>query len=211
LLTLSLKKPVAKVNECWQNIYMSRTVKTPPKSEMTRQAILEAAQRQFSERGYDGASVRQIARDVPIDPAMIMRYFGSKEGLFSAAVVIDLKLPDPDTIPRDAAGTALVAHFLNLWEGERSAIGLPILLRSAASNQDATDTIHAVFAKQVAPIVAGLTKADDADTRAGLIVSQLFGLALCRYILKLPPVVGMTQDEIIARIGPVVQDHLWRA
>ena len=187
---------------------MSSTRTKTPKSETTRHAILAAAQRQFYENGYDGASVRRIARAVPIDPAMIMRYFGSKEGLFSAAVVIDLKLPDPGAIPRDRAGAALVAHFLNLWEGDRSAIGLPILLRSAVSNQDASDKIRAVFEKQVAPTVAGLTGADDADTRAGLIVSQLFGLALCRYILKLPPVAEMTQDEIIAQIGPVVQGHL---
>jgi AcrR family transcriptional regulator len=205
-----MTESLAKVNRRWQILSMSRTLTKTPKSETTRQAILAAAQRQFYENGYDGASVRRIARAVPIDPAMIMRYFGSKEGLFSAAVVIDLKLPDPGAIPRDRAGTAFVAHFLNLWEGERSAIGLPILLRSAVSNQDASDKIRAVFEKQVAPTVAGLTGADDADTRAALIVSQLFGLALCRYILKLPPVAEMTQDEIIARIGPVVQGHLWR-
>jgi AcrR family transcriptional regulator len=187
---------------------MTRTNPKLSKSEKTRQAILEAAQKLFYERGYDGASVRQIAQEVPIDPAMIMRYFGSKEGLFSAAVMIDLKLPDPDTIPRDKAGAGLVRHFLNLWEGDRSAIGLPILLRSAVSNQDATDKIRAVFAEQVAPTIAGLTSADDADTRAGLIVSQLFGLALCRYILKLPPVVDMTADEIVDRIGPIIQHHL---
>lgn len=189
---------------------MTRTNPKLSKSEKTRQAILEAAQNLFYERGFDGASVRQIAQEVPIDPAMIMRYFGSKEGLFSAAVLIDLKLPDPAMIPRDKAGAGLVRHFLNVWEGDRSAIGLPILLRSAVSNQDARDKIHAIFAKQVAPTIAGITSADDADMRAGLIVSQLFGLALCRYILKLPPLVDMTQDEIISRIGPVVQDHLWR-
>jgi len=205
-----LKVSLAKVNKRWHFLFMSNRHKKNPKSETTRQAILEAAQWQFYEKGYDGASVRQIAQAVPIDPAMIMRYFGSKEGLFSAAVTIDLKLPDPNTIPPDKAGAALVAHFLNLWEGDRSAIGLPILLRSAVSNQDASDKIRAVFEEQVAPTIAGLTKTDDADTRAGLIVSQLFGLALCRYILKLPPVVDMTTDEIIARIGPVVQDHLWR-
>jgi len=203
-----MAETLAKVNRRWQIRSMSSTRTKTPKSETTRQAILAAAQRQFYENGYDGASVRRIARAVPIDPAMIMRYFGSKEGLFSAAVVIDLKLPDPGAIPRDRAGAALVAHFLNLWEGDRSAIGLPILLRSAVSNQDASDKIRAVFEKQVAPTVAGLTGADDADTRAGLIVSQLFGLALCRYILRLPPVAEMTQDEIIARIGPVVQGHL---
>ncbi len=95
-----------------------------------------------------------------------------------------------------------------MWEGERSAIGLPILLRSAVSNQNARDKIHTIFKEQVAPTIAGITSADDPDTRAGLIVSQLFGLALCRYILKLPPVVDMTEDEIIARIGPIIQHHL---
>ena len=187
---------------------MTNTRPKISKSEKTRQAILESAQRLFYEKGYDGASVRQIANEVPIDAAMIMRYFGSKEGLFSAAVLIDLKLPDPDTIPRDKAGAGLVRHFLNLWEGDRSAIGLPILLRSAVSNQDASDKIHKIFKEQVAPTIAGIISADDAETRAGLIVSQLFGLALCRYILKLPPVVDMTEDEIIARIGPIIQHHL---
>ncbi|EPX78040.1 TetR family transcriptional regulator [Salipiger mucosus] len=179
-----------------------------PKSDKTRQAILEAAQRLFYERGYDGASVRQIAKEVPIDPAMIMRYFGSKEGLFSAAVLIDLKLPNPEDIPQDKAGERLVRHFLMLWEGERSTLGLPILLRSAVSNQDASDKIRAIFEKQVAPTIAGITSLDDADTRAGLIVSQLFGLALCRYILRLPPVVDMTEEEVVARIGPIIQHHI---
>lgn len=203
-----MKDSLAKVNMRWHFLRMTKTRPKISKSEKTRQAILQAAQKLFYEKGYDGASVRKIAQEVPIDPAMIMRYFGSKEGLFSAAVLIDLKLPDPITIPHDKAGEGLVRHFLNLWEGERSAIGLPILLRSAVSNRDALDKIHAIFAEQVAPTIAGITSADDADTRAGLIVSQLFGLALCRYILKLPPVVDLTEEEIIDRIGPVVQSHL---
>lgn len=203
-----MKYLLAEVNSCWHHLQMTKTRAKTSKSEKTRQAILEAARRLFYDRGYDGASVRQIAREVPIDPAMIMRYFGSKEGLFSAAVLIDLKLPDPNTIPRDKAGEGLVRHFLNLWEGDRSAIGLPILLRSAVSNQDALDKIHTIFKEQVSPTVAGITSADDADTRAGLIVSQLFGLALCRYILKLPPVTDMTEEEIVDRIGPIVQHHL---
>lgn len=203
-----MEEGLAKVNSCWHFLFMTKPRTKISKSEKTREAILQSAQKLFYERGYDGASVRQIAHEVPIDPAMIMRYFGSKEGLFSAAVLIDLKLPDPSTIPPDHAGEGLVRHFLKLWEGDRSAIGLPILLRSAVSNKDATDKIRAIFAKQVAPTIAGITSADDADTRAGLIVSQLFGLALCRYILKLPPVVDMTEDEIVERIGPIIQHHL---
>lgn len=178
------------------------------KSEKTRAAILTAAQKIFYEEGYDRATVRLIAREVPIDPAMIIRYFGSKEGLFSAATVVDLRLPDAKQIPRESAGFLLVNHFLNLWEGGAKAPGLQILLRSAVSCQDAADKIHWVFQHQVAPAIAKISAKEDADRRAGLIVSQLFGLALCRYILKLPPVVDLSREEIIEKVGPVVQNYL---
>ena len=187
---------------------MTRTPTKLSKSEKTRQAILEAARTLFYEKGYDGASVRQIAEAVPIDPAMIMRYYGSKEGLFSAAALVDLRLPDLGNIPRDLAGEGLIRHFLMLWEGDRSGIGLPILLRSAVSNQDAADKIHEVFEKQVVPAISGLVPEGEEDSCAGLIVSQLFGLALCRYILRLSPVAEMTEQEIVERIGAVIQFHL---
>jgi len=178
------------------------------KSEKTRSAILKAAQKIFYELGYDRATVRLIAREVPIDPAMIIRYFGSKEGLFSAATVVDLRLPDGKQIPNEKAGTMLVGHFLSLWEGGEKALGLQILLRSAVSSQDAADKIHSVFQHQVVPAIARITPQDDSAKRAGLVVSQLFGLALCRYILKLPPVVDLSREEIITTIGPVIQSHL---
>ncbi|MGB8622952.1 MAG: TetR family transcriptional regulator [Paracoccaceae bacterium] len=187
---------------------MAKKSTATPKSERTRQAILAAARKSFSEQGYDGATVRRIAERVPIDPAMIMRYFGSKEGLFSASVAVDLQLPDPAKIPGDSVGRALVEHFLVLWEGGEENRGLPILLRSAVSNQDAAEKIREVFAGQIVPLAARVSPHGDPARRAGLAVSQLFGLALCRYILKLPPVVALSRQDIITELGPVIQRHL---
>ena len=64
------------------------------KSQRTKAAILKAAQQLFADQGYERATVRDIAARAAIDPAMVIRYFGSKEGLFAQATAFDLKLPD---------------------------------------------------------------------------------------------------------------------
>src|ERR1700755_154838 len=89
------------------------------KSHRTKAAILKAAQELFAEQGYERATVRDIAARAAIDPAMVIRYFGSKEGLFAQATAFDLKLPDLAGIPTDEIGATLVAHFIDIWEGSR--------------------------------------------------------------------------------------------
>ena len=82
--------------------------RTPRRSDATRTAILDAARERFAADGYDRATIRAIARDANIDPSMVMRYYGNKEGLFAAAVAIDLKLPDPASLSPDRAGQGLL-------------------------------------------------------------------------------------------------------
>ena len=74
------------------------------KSDRTRLAILQAAKAEFAEHGYDRANIRAIAAIASIDPSMVMRYFGNKEGLFAAAVDVDLRLPDLRHVPRAGWG-----------------------------------------------------------------------------------------------------------
>jgi hypothetical protein len=69
-----------------------------------------------SVRGCTTAA-RGVAEDAEIDPSMVMRYFGSKEGLFAAALDVDLALPDLSPVPRDQVGVALAGHFVDHWEG----------------------------------------------------------------------------------------------
>ena len=178
----------------------------PRRSDATRAAILAAARERFAADGYERATIRAIAADAEIDPAMVMRYFGNKEKLFAAAAEFDLRLPDPAGIPRGEIGTVMVDHFLNRWEGDDT---LMALLRAAVTNDAAAERARTIFATQIAPTVAAVAP-DPAEVaiRSGLISAQILGVALTRYVLRLPPVVAMTHDEVVCWVGPTVQRYL---
>src|ERR687883_609279 len=90
----------------------------PRDAEATKAAIVQAARERFAAEGYDRATIRAVAADAGIDPALVMRYYGSKEGLFAAAAVFDLRLPDPSKLPRAKLGASIVDHFLTRWEDD---------------------------------------------------------------------------------------------
>jgi AcrR family transcriptional regulator len=168
------------------------------RSLAAREAILAAARARFTEQGYDRTTIRQVASDADIDPSMVMRYYGNKEGLFAAAVDVDLRLPDLAALPRDQVAGVLANHFVTIWRSDRNG-PLSILLRSAVTHEDAAERLRSVFADQVAAMVRGLLgEAPDADVRAGLLSTQLLGIALTRYILRLPPVVALDDEQVIA-------------
>jgi AcrR family transcriptional regulator len=177
------------------------------KSERTRDAILKAAQALFAELGYERTTVRDIAARAAIDPAMVIRYFGSKDALFARATVFDLRLPDLSRTEPAQLGEALIRHFLEVWEGLGNG-SLTILLRAAAANEEAAEKTRAIFAGQVLPMLAQVADRAELPVRAGLISSQLLGLALCRYVLKVPPVVAMPPERIVANVGPVLQGYI---
>jgi AcrR family transcriptional regulator len=175
------------------------------RSEETRNAILAAARRRFAEDGYERATIRAIAADADIDPSMVMRYYGSKDGLFAAAVDVALGLPALEQLPAERRGEILVRHFLSLWESGRTSEVLRVLLRSAVTNEAAAERMRTVFATQVG---AALGPAEDGTTRAALVASQLLGLALCRYVLRLPDMVALDADALVATLAPTVQRYL---
>ncbi|GAA2410200.1 TetR/AcrR family transcriptional regulator [Nonomuraea africana] len=175
-------------------------------SEDTKTAILAAARERFAADGYEKATIRGIAADVGIDPAMVMRYFGNKEKLFAAAAHFDLHFPDLAATPRERVGTAMVLHFLDLWEANEA---LQVLLRTGVTNEAAAERMREIFATQLGPLAARLCPDPaTAPARAGLAASQILGFALTRYILRLPPVVAMTREEIVAWLGPTIQRYL---
>jgi AcrR family transcriptional regulator len=174
------------------------------KSDRTRAAILDAAQTLFAQHGHDRTTVRDIAAKASIDPALVIRYFGSKDELFVRAAAFDLRMPDLSKVKRSQIGDTLIRRFLELGEG---FTGMTVLLRSAASNDYAASRVRELFAAQVLPAFARVGSRADAAERAGLVASQLLGLALCRYILKIPPVAEMSAEEIVKHIGPTIQRY----
>ncbi|HTU12943.1 MAG TPA: TetR family transcriptional regulator [Allosphingosinicella sp.] len=187
---------------------MTEPRRSTPKSIRTRQAIEEAAKYLFALNGFERTTVRDIAARAGIDPAMVIRYFGGKDALFARVAALDLRLPDLGGAESDMIGETLVRHFLALWEGEAAGGGgMPVLLRSAASNEEAAARLRDIFREQVFPAIARAGPPETAAQRAGLVASQLLGLALTRYVLKLPPVAALDAETIVREVGATVQRY----
>ena len=180
-----------------------------PRSAATRDAILAAARDLLTTRGYEGTTIRAVAAAAKVDPSMVMRYYGSKAGLFGAAVDLDLKLPDVAHTARGRLGQVMARHFVTRWEGDLADESVMLLLRSASTHQFAAEQFHSIFNDQVLRLVREVIgDAPDTEVRAAMVSTQLLGLALCRYVIKLPQVVALNGDELAAMIAPVLQPDL---
>ncbi|MFC9814717.1 TetR family transcriptional regulator [Streptomyces virginiae] len=173
-------------------------------SDRTRGVILRAARERFAAQGYERTTIRSVAADAEIDPSMVMRYFGSKERLFDAALEVDLRLPDLGAVPAGELPDALVRHFVERWEGDPADDALLVLLRSAVTNEQAANRMREVFAAQVAPALAAALGPERAARAAGLVSTQLLGLALTRYLLRLPAVTALSPDDLVAGLAPAL-------
>ncbi len=180
--------------------------KRPRSAADTRARILAAARERFATAGYERTTIRLVAKDAEVDPAMVMRYFGSKEGLFAAASDFELRIPDLRDQPRSRVGKAVVAHFFSRWEGGDDS--LQILLRAAASNADAAARMRAIVRDQIGSMVARVRGKRESQRVAALIASQMLGLAYCRYVLALPALREMSPEELVEPIGATVQRYL---
>ncbi|MEV6792820.1 TetR family transcriptional regulator [Streptomyces sp. NPDC051320] len=192
-------------------------------SEVTKAAILEAARERFAADGYERATIRAIARDARIDPSMVMRYFGNKEALFAAASDIDLRLPGPaeliglgesgpgvlsefGALPGRHIGAVLASHFVDRWEQDDV---LSALLRVGVTNPAGAERMRSILKQQLVPIAEGVCPDPaQAPARAALVAAQILGMAMARYILRFPPAVEMTREELIAWLGPTIQRYL---
>lgn len=171
----------------------------------TKAVILAAARERFGKSGFQAATIRAIAADAGVDPAMVMRYYGSKDKLFAAAAEFDLRFPEFAATDRTQLGRSVVRHFLERWEGDEALV---ILLRSSATNGEAAQRMQEIFGSQLQPLVATLAPAGESGVRAGLIATQILGMALCRFVLRIPPVVQMSRDEVVDWLGPTIQRYL---
>lgn len=180
------------------------------RSEATRAAILAAARQLLITKGYEAMTIRAVAAEAGIDPSMVMRYYGSKDGLFAAAVDVDLLLPDPLGWPREEVGARLADHIVARWEGALSDELIILLLRSVATKRVAVEAMNRMNHSQILKFVARVTGDEpDAGRRAALLASQVLGVALCRYVIQLPVMVGMDRNTLAASLAPVIQHYLF--
>jgi len=190
---------------------MSRTGRRPGPSS-TRAEITAAAARRFAAAGYDATSLRQVAADASVDPALVRRFFGDKEQLFAA---VASALIDPERAvaavaegPPEAAGERLLRYFLSLL-GDVSRPG-PLLgvIRSAVTSEHAAGLLRRLLAEQVLREIAVSFPSGRPEFGAALAASQLVGLAVARYAVRLPPLTAADTEELVSAIAPVLQYYL---
>lgn len=172
----------------------------PRSAETTRGVILAAARAEFARRGYEGTTIRAVATAAGVDPALVMRYFESKAGLFAGAAELHLDLPDLTGLTPPQMATALVGRFFEVWEEGDTFL---VLLRAAATSEVAAERMREVFAEQAAPALAR-GAVDRPEVRASLVGSQVLGFAFGRYVLRAPALVAMSRDDVLHWLGPAV-------
>ncbi len=180
-----------------------------PRSEGTRRAILAAARATFAARGYEQTTIRAVAARAGVDASMVMRYFRSKAGLFTAAVTMDLQVPDLRSVPPSRRGELLVHHFVSRWEDPLHDDELIALLRTGVTSETVAERLQAVLGQLITEPIAALGD-ERAAERGTLIAAQLLGLALCRYILRFEPLASLPADDVVAAVAPSVQRYLTR-
>jgi AcrR family transcriptional regulator len=179
-------------------------------SSGTRGKILGAARLQFARSGYDHASIRAIATSARVDSKLVQHFYGSKRDLFVAAmglpvdpakIIPALLAPGPSGL-----GERLVRTFIGVWDSPegRHLVGL---LRSVVGNQDASAMMRDYFAHEIVGTLVASLDMDEPRRRASLVASQLFGLALVRYVVKLQPIVSASPDDLARWVGPNVQRY----
>jgi len=172
--------------------------------QITRSAILDTARSQFGEHGFERTTIRSVASAAGVDPALVMHYFGSKAGLFAAVSRFEIAFPDLTAVAPDRVADVLLPLFITAW-GPQGPF-LP-LLRAAATNRVAAEALLQVFVEQVAPALSAVVTDHPAE-RAALVGSQLLGLAVARYVLAVPPLVGMDDARLTEWLRPVLAHYL---
>ncbi len=179
----------------------------------TRDEVLAAARRAFTEKGYQAASLRRIAAEVGVDPGMIRHYFGDKAGLFRASMEPTI---DPDVLLAgvldagpDGLGERLLRRLLTEWDRAGAHSPMIILVRSAVSHDESTRLLREFVTGQILgrlSVVMG--EAPDRAMRASLVGSQMIGLVMARYIVGVEPLASALVDDVVAAVAPTLQRYL---
>ncbi|GAA4618951.1 TetR/AcrR family transcriptional regulator [Saccharopolyspora hordei] len=177
----------------------------------TKAALLAAAREVFTEQGYEGATVREIASRAGVDPAMVNHWFGGKAGLFSAAVHIpvnlEVVLPELLAGDREQLAERLLRRFLTAWD-DAGGGQFAALVRSVSSNDAAVSMLREFIQNVMFDKLVRALDVDRPELRGALCGSQVIGLGMARYVVGLEPLASADHDTVVAAIAPNLQRYL---
>ncbi|WP_080694648.1 TetR/AcrR family transcriptional regulator [Mycobacteroides abscessus] len=183
-----------------------------PGTSSARNDILASARKLFSLNGIDKTSIRAIASDAGVDPALVHHYFGTKLDLFREVVQLPV---DPSVVlqplrdvPVDELGVTIPRLIIALWDSELGANMLAVF-RSALTGAD--DGLVRVFFREV--LVNIIAERVDSPPGSGVLraefaITQMAGILVGRYIMAIEPLASLTAEQIALTVGPNIQRYL---
>src|SRR5690242_11420411 len=172
--------------------------------KVTRATILSAARTLFSAHGFERTTIRSIAAEAGVDPALVMHYFGNKADLFAAVSRLEITFPDLTGLAPERIADVLVPFLVRVWDPAGSFLPL---LRAAATNRTAADALLEVFVEKVAPALTTVTP-DRAAERTAMVGSQVLGIAMARNVVGVPALVAMDDATLTEWLRPVLAHYL---
>ncbi|OIJ68020.1 TetR/AcrR family transcriptional regulator [Streptomyces mangrovisoli] len=173
----------------------------------TRRAILDVARRRFLRDGYRSVTLRSIAAEADVDLALLSYYFGSKKGLFGAALALSanpaellarqIEENDLDSFPERALGQLMAA-----WEAPQAGAALLGMFQSAVSDQAVAALVKEALEGEIVDRLADLSGGLHAHRRAAAFSCVLAGLITTRYVLRLEPICSMSREEVVRLFVP---------
>lgn len=189
-----------------------------PGGEDTRAAIIDAARAEFAQRGFDGTSLRGIAREAGVDPKLVHHYFDGKSELLGEVLAFPI---DPAVFveriamaPRGALGEAIARAFLLAWDAPEGRERFAAMFAAAGAHEEHARMVREFVGRAILQrVVESLgdlptRPGESLELRVALGAAQLVGMGLLRYVVKVPAVVDATVEELVAILGPTLQHHL---
>lgn len=182
-----------------------------PAFPSTRQLLIEVAQREISEHGYNGVSLRSIARRANVDPSLVRHYFGSKQNLLTHAVQLEI---DPTSLAAEVLrgsestiGRRTVKALLAQWDNPRTAPMSLTRLSGALNSEEVAGLTRDDFIGTFFGTITEQVSPDHPQLRASLAAAQLIGTALSRYLVKDPVLTACEQQDLVRVLGRTIQRY----
>jgi len=183
-----------------------------PAGEDTRAAILAAARTEFAARGYEGTTLRGIARAAGVDPRLVHHYFDGKDDVFTAAMELPVRpqeLVAAIVAPGiDGLGERLLRMFFSVWDTPAGRERIVALLSGALTSESAARTLREFLMREILGRVVTVVGGDDPELRATLAASQLIGVVMARYVVRIEPLASADIEDLIPLLAPTLQRYL---
>ena len=182
----------------------------------TREAIIEEARRQFGGTGSAATTLRGVAAAADVDPRLVLHYFGSKKGLFAAAlslpvhpaVIVAAVLAGEGIAGGEDLGTRAARQILRVLDNPEARLAIIGNVRAAVEDPEAAGVVRDLLsARLLLPIARGIG-VDHPELRAALMASQVIGLVIARYVVAIEPLASVGDEQLLRALAGTLTGYL---